>query len=1120
MFFTFLLLTQYLIGFSQFFDDFSDGNFTSNPNWIGDLGVFEVDTSYKLHLIDSASNTTYLSTTSHAVINGSWQFDVKMDFSPSTSNYSKVYLISNSQNLDSNLNGYYVKIGGQSGDIDDVSLHVQNGSSSTEIIDGTDGITASNPDLTVKVTRDDLGNWALFVDTSNTYFSEGIAYDTTHLSADYFGIYCKYTSTRADKFWFDNFNISGTFISDTTKPFVQSFFVTSSNSILINFSENINSTTALNTNNYTTSNGIGNPNSITVVSPKSIELFFSNSFVSPNNYQLSINNLEDLSQNIMPPFDTTFSYFIAKENDIIINEIFADPTPSIGLPGYEYIELYNTTNSALDLTDWTLTVGTTDKVFPTSIIEADSFVILIKDAVIDSFPNNISKIGFSSISLTNGGASISLKNTSDSIINLVTFTDNWYNDSDKDDGGWSLELINPNALCLKKDNWSASNNLLGGTPGRKNSIFSNQNNLDSLYITNVFASGVYNVIVEFSRGIDSLQLANTSNYFISNLGTPNSVAVSNNNETISLAFSDSLLPGINYILQIQNILSDCLGNSIDTTLQYNFIPPFSATINEVVINEVFADPDPSIGLPESEYIELYNNTNKLFSLNGWKLIIGGSEKDFSDAVIEPDSFVLLLKEDDIDLFPSNISKIGFSSISLTNGGGDIILEDSNGIVISAISYTDKWYNDDTKSAGGWSIERVNPDLFCEEQNNWRASVSNIGGTPGKQNSVFGENVFSADFRITKAYLIASNKVKIHLNKSADSLLLSDSSYFEINNISAIKSEPIAPFFDASILTFNFNFLDNKTYAISANELTDCSGNVISNAVQFGILDSALSNDIIINEVLFNPKDDGVDYVELFNNSNSFFDLSKLRIANFFEFGEILNPENSKIITEEALLFSPHTYLVLTTDSAKIKEQYDCEAPYNFIEVASMPTLSNDSGTICIIHQSQNQIIDAFAYYEDMHFSLLETADGVSLERLNPNAETQNSNNWHSAASTVGFGTPTYKNSQELITQSIGELTVSPKSFTPNNDGHKDVCAINWVFSKNNLTATIKIFDSEGRGVKNILNNKMIGNSGNISWDGTSEDGLQLNTGMYIVWMEVFSENGNVERFKKVVVLSR
>ena len=48
----------------------------------------------------------------------------------------------------------------------------------------------------------------------------------------------------------------------------------------------------------------------------------------------------------------------------------------------------------------------------------------------------------------------------------------------------------------------------------------------------------------------------------------------------------------------------------------------------------------------------------------------------------------------------------------------------------------------------------------------------------------------------------------------------------------------------------------------------------------------------------------------------------------------------------------------------------------------------------------------------------------------------------------------------------------------------------------------------------------IGNSGNSIWDGTEEDGLQLNTGMYIVWMEVFTEDGIIDRFKQVVVLSR
>jgi len=186
----------------------------------------------------------------------------------------------------------------------------------------------------------------------------------------------------------------------------------------------------------------------------------------------------------------------------------------------------------------------------------------------------------------------------------------------------------------------------------------------------------------------------------------------------------------------------------------------------------------------------------------------------------------------------------------------------------------------------------------------------------------------------------------------------------------------------------------------------------------------------------------------------------------------------------------------------------------------MPSLSNDTGTICIVHQSLNQIIDAFAYSENMHFSLLETEDGVSLERLDFNSETQNNGNWHSAASTIGFGTPTYKNSQQYISQSIGEISIDPKSFTPNNDGYKDVCSISWNFSETNLMATINIFDNEGRLVKNILKNKMIGNFGNVIWDGTSEEGFQLNTGMYIVWMEVFAGGGNAEQFKEVVVLSR
>ena len=69
-------------------------------------------------------------------------------------------------------------------------------------------------------------------------------------------------------------------------------------------------------------------------------------------------------------------------------------------------------------------------------------------------------------------------------------------------------------------------------------------------------------------------------------------------------------------------------------------------------------------------------------------------------------------------------------------------------------------------------------------------------------------------------------------------------------------------------------------------------------------------------------------------------------------------------------------------------------------------------------------------------------------------------------------------------------------------------------------ATIKVFDNSGRLVKNLINNEMIGNSGSKYWEGTDENGLQLETGMYLIWVEVFSEYGATESFKQVVFLSR
>ena len=99
-----------LITFGQFIDSFSDGDFINNPNWVGDVQAFEVDTAFCLHLNDTIASTSSLVTESECIINAEWSFRVRLDFSPSTNNYARVYLTSDMQDLLANLNGYFVKI--------------------------------------------------------------------------------------------------------------------------------------------------------------------------------------------------------------------------------------------------------------------------------------------------------------------------------------------------------------------------------------------------------------------------------------------------------------------------------------------------------------------------------------------------------------------------------------------------------------------------------------------------------------------------------------------------------------------------------------------------------------------------------------------------------------------------------------------------------------------------------------------------------------------------------------------------------------------------------------------------------------------------------------------------
>ena len=186
----------------------------------------------------------------------------------------------------------------------------------------------------------------------------------------------------------------------------------------------------------------------------------------------------------------------------------------------------------------------------------------------------------------------------------------------------------------------------------------------------------------------------------------------------------------------------------------------------------------------------------------------------------------------------------------------------------------------------------------------------------------------------------------------------------------------------------------------------------------------------------------------------------------------------------------------------------------------MPSFNDDKSSVLILN-AQGDVVDELKYDEKWHFSLITNREGVALERIDYNAPTQSQENWHSAATSVGYGTPTYKNSQYKINDQLqGEITTTPEIVSPDNDGMDDFATVNYSFPQPGYVANITIFDAAGRVVRNLQRNALCGIRGSFRWDGLGEKNQQIATGIYIIYTEVFNLDGKKKRFKNTMVVAR
>lgn len=843
-------------GWGQVRDDFSDGNFSSDPTWHGDTARFEVNADKQLHLRSSGSDTSVLMVQGGMFPDTEWNFWLKLSFNTSANNFARVYLASESADPE-NGNSVFLQAGGSN---DSVSVMRKQGNQvQTLYVFRRYATNHSTNTLRIRILCEKQGAWIALIDTTGGYnfLEDGKFNSGDDLPGGWTGLYCRYTSSNATRIWFDDF-YAGPLIRDTIPPRITWQKGVSGDQFLIRFSETLLPEDAGNPEHYA-SRLRGNPVSAQEEpgKPGTVRIVFSEAIAEGVTDTVIVSQIRDVSGNRMEETTLLLFFYNPRSYDVLISEILADPEPPAGLPAGEFAELFNRTPFPLDLNGWTFEYGSSRRLLPEINLPPGGHLILCKDTGFSRY-GTICPLFTATSSLSNEGTTMTLRNGSGQIIHTVTYSRDWYRGSFKDEGGWSLEMIDPDNPCGCSGNWGASVAPEGGTPGSRNSVHGKNPDDDPPYVTRVFTEDPSNLLVIFSEPMDSAGVQEKIHY---------------------LAEGEAMLP----------------------------------------IKEVLHMP---------------------------------------------------------------------------------------------------------------------------------------------------------------------------------------------------------PRFDRVRLTLDTMILPGRYYTLRVSAgIRDCAGNPSDpeRRVRFGVAGTVETHDVVINEILHDPVTGGARFVEIYNRSEKVVDLKTLALISADSAGP--SATSAKPLTGEGFLCFPGDHFVLTNDPEDIKSRYRTPFPDMILNMEGFPSPGTESGYILLVRSSDLAVVDAVAYDAGMHYPLLISADGVSLERTHPDLSSGDRNNWHSAAQTAGYATPGYLNSHSMMSSGEG-ATVStyPEIFSPDNDGVDDLLTIVVRETDPGYSLNIRIYDDRGRMVRQLANQVYTGHEGIFFWDGFDSARQKATIGIYILVAEMIWPEGRTKKIRKTTVL--
>lgn len=464
----FLLMTSACAMHGQIVDDFNSPISQLSDLWQGDRDQFVINAQEELQLSDTTAGSSTLYQTTTWMEDMSWEIYIELDFSPSNSNRLELFLWADNEDLASS-DAMLIRIG-ENGSEDALQLIQQSGSDRDVISTGSMGLVAEDPVvIRLKATIvDDMINISVD-ETGAVCFAPEIEADISPLDFGkefFFGWQALYTSTRSDKFIWDDIYVGPERI-DVTPPQLTSLSANDS-SVELHFSEALD-VSSIGNDQISLMPNVGFDIGL---SKEMISLTFQQTLGNQTEYQLSLNDIMDLSGNSL---DTTVTFRVPGqpvEQSLLINEILFNPEGS----GSDYIEIFNNTTGLLDLSEVVLSNAQNGRSIELSglpLLEPGAYLVLTPDVedVINNYPNNDpSAIGEVAIpSLNNDDGNVTLTRGA-TIIDLYDYDEDHHQTFIDDVDGISLERISLVRETNNPSNWTSASEAVGfGTPGLANS---------------------------------------------------------------------------------------------------------------------------------------------------------------------------------------------------------------------------------------------------------------------------------------------------------------------------------------------------------------------------------------------------------------------------------------------------------------------------------------------------------------------------------------------------------------------------------------------------------------------------------------------------------------------------